>query len=282
MRSRPDTESILRRPPFSGRLAIDEIAPAGGESGRTFRISEGTRQYKLRRARSRLAAMRIERRARRFARLLPRLIDRHGAYLLFEWVDGHKPDIPCDPRTAFLVGQLCGEVHAAGMGCRMDANRYFAKRLARIPDELLDTTDKDRIRSTYVRLRAGLGLECVVGIADLHPYNFIDDGRGGLYLVDEGAIAPEIKGRGFIKAFSDWIAPDARGAFWDGYATRHDAGYFTADYETVLSLVEAIRAIESRARRGLPPSRLQREREFVASLCDLDARTYSPPARRAN
>jgi len=273
VRSRPDTETILSRPPFSGRLTIDGIAPLqGGESGRTFRISEGTRQYKLHRAASRLAAIRIEKRARRFARLLPTLIGRDGRYLLFEWVDGHKPDIPCDPRTAFLVGQFCGEVHAAGIGCRMDPDRYFAKRLARIPDELLGTADKERIRLTYTRLRAGLGLECVVGISDLHPHNFIEDGRGGLYLVDEGAISPEIKGRAFIKAFSEWIAPDARDAFWDGYTTRHANGYFTAQYETVLSLVEAIRAIDYRARQGLPPSRLQREREIVASLCDLEAR----------
>jgi hypothetical protein len=270
----PITEEILRRPPFRRMLTIDQVTPLSGTgalSGKSFRVNQGTRRFKLHRAESRLAAMRIQRRIKRFAGLLPRFHGRDGPYLLFDWVEGHYPALPCDSDTAFRVGQFCGEVHAAGIGYRMNPDRYFAKRLRRISGDLFSCTDKARILTTYTHLRAGLDLPCVLGISDLHIYNFIDDGRGRLYLVDEGALSPEIKGRAFIKAFSDWIAPDTRNAFWDGYASRHDRSYFTSGYETLLSLIESIRAIECRARRGMERSELQGEIKLVAQLSGLDA-----------
>jgi Ser/Thr protein kinase RdoA (MazF antagonist) len=232
----PDIETLAR-----GRgvaLAESEAISTHGAARparETFRLrfADGT-TLKGRRLASADVARRVEAIVARLdPRRFTRVVARHGAALLEEWIDGEPLDRrPPDASHLAWAGATLGTVHAAPPpdlpGESVAADERLAADLARLVDAgALAEADAARLRT-----RAGAAppaADVTIVHRDLCPENIVVARDGRLVAVDNAAARVGWADEDLARTFYRWPLEAGEGdAFLAAYAAHRDPAAFLA------------------------------------------------------
>jgi hypothetical protein len=285
--ARLDPQGILRRRPFADVVPLRRVNPLAGEeahSGRSFLAeAEDGRLFKLRVCESRARARSIEAHMRALPDFFAPFVAREGALLLIDWLDGEQLADRKQLRPfAAQLGRAYARIHQRGaprgvlgwLGSRAIAFRIrlqFARHLA-----ALRRVDRE-LEAGLARLARGwrrrYGVPVALELRDAHKANFVIDRDGDLRYVDEDGLMYAMRGMGLGKLLAD---PGSRPGspkrtrewyqFCEGYTQLADGRFLTPEYCAYARLLELVRSVEFKLRRG---RRLHKVEDELAELREL-------------
>ena len=266
-------DKIMSERPFKDIVRFKEIRSLEGtasRSGRTFlAIGEDGKNYKLHYASSLEKADEIEQNVKTIPHIFPPLLGREGSYLLFEWIGGKALIKEEDPEVIRKLGRLVADVHNLTKTSQETPDGFFIKKLNAIPEGVLNELQKEKILSRYDELKNKSKVDVVLDLHDIHSGNFKIDDNQNVLLVDEGGLGHRVKGLGIAKPLINWFNAEQRKAFWEGYNEVHSGDYFDKDYESLVKIIESIRAIAFRVSKKQQPETWAKEITVLREICGI-------------
>jgi len=178
----------------------------------------------------------------------PKLLERNGRCLLFEYLEGVDCIRPTATDFAFEAGKIAGLSTKIPPQHSRDPDEKFHKSMDYLlEEEVIDSPLYEKIKKRYSQLKPEK-IETQSELIDTTLTNFrLSNGR--IYLVDIESIVTEIKGRCFARSFlRSFQKPEQRELFLQGYNSVADSSFLTEDYLQYLYLLFLTKNIHGRVK----------------------------------
>jgi len=278
-----DPAALLRSQPFAPRVVLEAIEPVGdhAHSG-TACFAEDAKgmRYKLRLCASARRAAEIVRVLEALPEQFPRVLDRAGALLLMEALEGYRA-LTREELIALLpeVGEMAARTHEVGRRLHIPGplrrlyasakSRYQFLRDVRELEGVVAGETLGAVKAKFRSCRRRYGLPVALELDDIHKANLMISERAeGLRFVDEEAVAVRPLGVGLASLVK--TAPEEAHwrAFRSGYARVASPDFLTPEYTEYVLLQDTVRKVAFKLRRSRALDSERREK-LDAELDDL-------------
>lgn len=264
-------------------VSVEGLGGEGAHSGTAFRaVDDQGQAYKLRDCGSERRAVEIEGYLRSLPWLFPAFVARDRQYVLTELLADHRTLTRHELLSnANRVGQIAARLHAAGRdGQTVPWSRRVVAAttsFGRFASDLLVVGARSgislgsmlRIARKTLRRLAKYGIPIELELDDVHKDNFLwrpeDD---DLRYVDEEAVGLAPRGLSMATLLKTANLSDTLEAYRAGFAEQGDAQWMVPGYVEWLLLLDAVRRVSHKLRRGVRPEKLPDEIAEIQSMAD--------------
>jgi len=178
--------------------------------------------------------------------VFPKLLERNGRHLLFEYLEGEDGTLPTASDFAFEAGQIAAHVTTIPIQHKRDPNKKFYQSIDYLfENNAIDRDLYEKIKQRYEELKPEK-IETQSELIDTTLSNFrLSNGK--VYMVDIESIVTEVKGRCFARSFlRSFKEPEQRRLFLEGYNSVSDPSFLTKKYLQYLYLVFLTKTLQGR------------------------------------
>ncbi|MBR9700717.1 hypothetical protein GOV11_02530 [Candidatus Woesearchaeota archaeon] len=268
-----DIDKVLTDRPFSSKMEIGDLKPISADNAISceafFVKTKDGQEFKLRDCGTVERAKMIEKIVRKVPKYFPKFLGRDGEYVLFEKLKSFR-DITNEELRANTrqLGRLCAEINNIESEGQNRHIHFFEKQITDLLDRSeIDKKSHDKAKRLHKHLLSKIDVQLALEVFDLHGGNIMINDKSKLIFVDDGGIEHRVKGMGFAKLCSV-IDEKAEKEFVEGYKEIEDGSHLTGDYMKFVHLIEVVRSLAFKTRRGTAPHIVPSERDRFYKLIE--------------